>query len=180
MKPLNFEELKAVVLSKDMTHEELLQLQAAVGLRLGHSRTALRQTVEVLHDLDQMVGVFYSCWADLVLRTLGDRVPYLGEVRQRNAKLFKEVVECAGSLRQFAEQKLPRKLSRPELVTLYTLYLRLAFDNCRTIGGNITTQRVMGMRDRIGTLLDQSFPGYVGNGMLEVILSGKLTPLGGK
>ena len=176
---MNSDQIKQALLTENLSHEELMQFQAIVGLRLGKSREAVKIEVELVAEKDHAVSLLYSCLHDLVQQKLGQQVPHLGALKRINAALYHDVVVCTNSLLEFFEAninaKSSRRYGRPQQIAFFRLFLRLAYENSVAIGGNITTQRLMKMHDRCGTLMDRAFPGYIESGMLAYVLTGART-----
>jgi hypothetical protein len=159
------------LLTTELTRQELESLFAIIQLKLGNLREQIKVQVETADSGDHSQSILYSCLAELWLAQVGEKSPTLNEVRHRNRALFDELKECASVLEEFTKQNIV-KPSRMQTTALFKLFLRLAYDECRAVGGMITPTRVIALRDRCGALIDDQFPGYLKSKLLRVVLNG--------
>lgn len=164
------EEVKTKLLAGKFTTEQLQLLRAVIDLRLGKLRAEVTIEVDEV-NADHFTSLLYSATSDLVLRRLGQRFPHLGTLKRINPRFFKDVLEASRGLKQFLEEVIPR-CGRPQQAAFVRMFVDLAYDQCTSEGGLMTTSRLMKKHGDVGALINQAYPGYIGARMLDVVLSG--------
>lgn len=160
------------VLTEDLTTEQLRRIKILADLRLGKLRGEVKVEVENVPDADRDVSLFYHCLSQLVLKKNGERIPQLGTLRRVNNGLYLKVIECTRYLVEFRKHNAPRLPSSAH-ATMYSLFLRLAYDYCRS-DGIVSTARLCSLADMCGRLIDHAYPGYIEAGLFTVVLTGKI------
>ncbi len=152
-----------------MSKKELKVLKAKIEMLLENKPDEFTSTQHSNTELFLMV------LGEVLKNRFNGSVPPIAVLRAsrkyRNTllKLYKAVA----GLNEWAETVLGSKLNRLEKLKLYNITADLICDYLYKINIPINLKTVVNCSDRLPSLIDRAFPGYVKSGLFHIVLKAK-------
>lgn len=154
----------------NMSVKELKELKAKVSFLLDNKAT---KEINIKHE--GYVQLFLDVLDNSLQKRLLKKVPPLAILRasSKHRNTLLKLYKAVGSLNDWSDTVLGRKLNRPERLTMYNLACELTCDYLSNINVPINLPTIINCYEKFPSLIQKAFPGYIESGLLHIVLQAK-------